>query len=103
MKFVNNLPKFVKGLSALFLTTFSLNQEAQAGPAIHISDLVKMSEAQLDAIVGPASVDPDTGGVFWDSEKVGPSITITGVSSWFTSGGLDVVDLKKREIYTVTD
>ncbi|MEE2946927.1 MAG: hypothetical protein VX392_01290, partial [Verrucomicrobiota bacterium] len=103
MKYENNTSKFIKGLSALCLAFFSLNQEAQAGPTIHISDLVKMDEAQLDAIVGPASVDPDTGWIVEDSEKVGPSITITGVSSWFTSGGLDVVDLKKREVYTVTD
>ena len=31
------------------------------------------------------------------------SINITGVSSWFTSGGLDVVDVEKETIYEITD
>ena len=74
-------------ISALFSTLILILTSANilnAGPSVHIKDLVKMSEAQLDQIT-----------------KSG-SITITGVSSWLTRGGIDV-EIEKQDIYEVTD
>ena len=86
MKHTNNMLKFLNGLTALCLISFSLNQGAIAGPTVHISNLVKMNEGQIDNLL-----------------KQDGSINITGVSSWFTSGGLDVVDVEKETIYEITD
>jgi len=71
-------------LSTLILILTSANI-LNAGPSVHIKDLVKMSEAQLDQIT-----------------KSG-SITITGVSSWLTRGGIDAIEIEKQDIYEVTD
>jgi hypothetical protein len=87
MKKANNISKFVKGLSALLcLILLSLYQVAKAGPTVHISQLVRMNEGEIDNLL-----------------KQDGSINITGVSSWFTSGGLDVVDVEKETIYEITD
>ena len=86
MKFTNNTSKFLKGLNVIFLVLLSLSQVAKAGPTVHISKLVGMDETQIDNLL-----------------KQDGSINITGVSSWFTSGGLDVVDVEKETIYEITD
>ena len=86
MKYANNTSKFLKRLSVLCLVLLSLYQVAKAGPTVHISQLVGMDETQIDILL----------------EQDG-SINITGVSSWFTSGGLDVVDVEKETIYEITD
>ena len=75
-------------ISALLSTLIVILTSANilnAGPSVHIKDLVKMSEAQLDQIT-----------------KSG-SITITGVSSWLTRGGIDAIEIEKQDIYEVTD
>ena len=67
-----------------------------AGPTVHISDLVKMDEAQIDSLLKQGKTTLPNG------EEIS-SITISGVSSHFTSGGIDAVDIEKTDLYEVTD
>ena len=79
MKYVINLPKFVKGLSALFLTSFSLNQEAQAGGntlSLHLSAIADMDASDTATV----SVSLNEGAQVAD-------IVSTAEQTWF-SGAL---------------
>ena len=76
-----------------------------AGPTIHVKDLVKMTEAQLDALVGepPLVPNPFFPGTMPDPNHVGPTITVTGLNSWLINNTIDITDLTKEKIYEVID
>lgn len=86
MKILKKNQKFL----SLILSFFVCNLPLQAGPTVQIKDLVLKDEKGLDSLIN--GLDDKSDG-----------ISISGVSSFLTSGAIDAINITKENVYEITD